>query len=78
VPERRSDDVAPSGFARDQRDWPRPTQDRTDATGDIEIHIGRIEVTAAPPAPLRAPPTARQRKAMPLAEYLRRRDGRRL
>jgi hypothetical protein len=43
---------------------------------EVHIHIGRIEVTAAPPAPrtVAAPPA---RKAMSLDEYLARNGGRR-
>jgi hypothetical protein len=42
--------------------------------GEIQIHIGRIEVTAVPQAARPAPAPAR--KALSLDEYLRRRDGR--
>jgi hypothetical protein len=42
---------------------------------DIRIHIGRIEVTAAPPAPARPAP-APARKSPSLDEYLKRRPGR--
>jgi hypothetical protein len=42
---------------------------------DVRIHIGRIELTAVtPPAAPRRRPQA-SRSAMPLDEYLRRRDG---
>ena len=41
----------------------------------IEIHIGRIEVTAVPQEAPR-PATARARKSLNLGEYLKRRDGR--
>ena len=42
---------------------------------EIQIHIGRIEVTAVPPAPLRS--AAKAAPSSPsLAEYLKRRDGR--
>jgi hypothetical protein len=40
---------------------------------DIQIHIGRVEVIAVPPAAPR-PAAAPARKAMSLDEYLRRRD----
>lgn len=50
-------------------------QDRARITEDIEIHIGRIEVTAVQPTPVR-PPERPQRKAVSLDEYLRRRNGR--
>jgi len=41
----------------------------------VEIHIGRIEVTAVPPEAPR-PAAARPRKSLDLGEYLKRRDGR--
>jgi hypothetical protein len=42
---------------------------------DIQIHIGRIEVTAVPPAPTR-PAVQPVRKSLRLDEYLRRgREG---
>jgi hypothetical protein len=44
------------------------------ARDEIEINIGRIEVTAAPP-PLRAAAPKTQRKAPSLDDYLRRRNG---
>jgi len=43
---------------------------------DIQIHIGRIEVTAVPQASARPAPDKPVRKAANLDEYLRRRDGR--
>lgn len=42
---------------------------------EIQIHIGRIEVIAAPPPAPRVP-SVPERKAMSLDEYLSRRDGR--
>jgi hypothetical protein len=42
---------------------------------EIQIHIGRIEVTAVPPAPARPAP-APNRKSPSLDEYLKRRPGR--
>jgi hypothetical protein len=42
---------------------------------DIEIHIGRIEVTAVQPAPTRTTPVKSSRRAPSLDDYLRRRDG---
>jgi hypothetical protein len=42
---------------------------------EIQIHIGRIEVTAVPPAPAR-PALAPNRKSPSLDEYLKRRPGR--
>jgi hypothetical protein len=41
----------------------------------VEIHIGRIEVTAVPQEAPR-PPATRPRKSLDLGEYLKRRDGR--
>jgi hypothetical protein len=41
----------------------------------VEIHIGRIEVTAVPQETPRPAPT-RPRKSLDLGEYLKRRDGR--
>jgi hypothetical protein len=51
----------------------QPVQAEREAD-EIQIHIGRIEVTAVPPAPARpvAPPV---RKSLKLDEYLRRRQG---
>jgi hypothetical protein len=46
------------------------------ATNEVQIHIGRIEVTAVPSAMPRAAPPA-PRSAMSLDDYLARRDGRR-
>ena len=46
------------------------------ASDEIQIHIGRVEVWAAQPAPARAPATKAPRKAPPLSEYLRQRNGR--
>jgi hypothetical protein len=43
---------------------------------EVEIHIGRIEVTALHPAPAPSAPSRPARRAMTLDEYLRRRDGR--
>jgi len=66
-------------FARRERktDWPRRAARPERETGDIQIHIGRIEVTAVPPAPAPARPEARlARKSLNLDEYLKRRNGR--
>jgi len=41
----------------------------------VEIHIGRIEVTAVPQEAPR-PAATRPRKSLDLGEYLKRRDGR--
>ena len=45
------------------------------ASDEIEIHIGRIEVTAVQPAPTRTTPVKSPRRAPSLDDYLRRRDG---
>ena len=45
------------------------------ASDDIEIHIGRIEITAVQPAPTRTTPVKSPRRAPSLDDYLRRRDG---
>jgi hypothetical protein len=42
---------------------------------EIQIHIGRIEVTAAPPAAVR-PASKPERKALSLDDYLKRKRGR--
>ena len=44
------------------------------AEPEVQIHIGRIEVLAAPPAPPRAP-APRPNRSTTLAEYLSRRGG---
>ncbi len=50
---------------------------RAERPDEIQIHIGRIEVTAVPPAPV--PPAARPAtKSVSLDEYLKRRDARAL
>jgi hypothetical protein len=56
------------GLARQQRPPPHDTD-------EIQIHIGRIEVTAVPPPPVKAAP-APTRKSPSLDEYLKRRPGR--
>lgn len=43
---------------------------------DIQIHIGRIEVTAVRPAPAPQPAARTRRGAPSLDDYLKRRDGR--
>jgi hypothetical protein len=56
----------------------RRAQPPARAADDIQIHIGRIEVTAALPAPPRpaAAPPAAARKSPSLGELLKRRKGR--
>jgi hypothetical protein len=49
-----------------------PHRPRAAEPGDVEIHIGRIEVTAVNPAPA-APPPKPPRRAPSLDEYLKRR-----
>jgi hypothetical protein len=49
---------------------PRVAQPEREAD-EIQIHIGRIEVTAVPPPPVR-PPASPVRKSLRLDEYLRR------
>jgi hypothetical protein len=49
---------------------------RADEPDNIEIHIGRIEVTAVQPAPVRPTPTRPPRHAPSLEDYLKRRNGR--
>ena len=56
------------GLARQQRPPPHDTD-------EIQIHIGRIEVTAVPPPPVKTVP-APTRKSPSLDEYLKRRPGR--
>jgi hypothetical protein len=65
--------VMPAG--KSGPDSPRPYAQRSPATDDIEIHIGRIEVTAIQPTPVRIAPDKPQRRATSLDEYLKRRDG---
>jgi hypothetical protein len=49
---------------------------RARATEDIEIRIGRIEVTAVQPGPARVAPAKPPHRGPSLNDYLRRRDGR--
>jgi hypothetical protein len=60
-----------------------PTADSTRSSAapsrpadEVEIHIGRIEVTAVHPSPIRAAPAKSPRRAVTLDDYLKRRDGR--
>jgi len=62
------------GGDRRARTSPRHA-DRGGEADEIEIHIGRIEVIAAPPAPARPAPPAGRHGAPSLDDYLRRRDG---
>jgi hypothetical protein len=66
---------APGAIGKDQRDFPRRAAAERPAQDEIQIHIGRIEVTALPQTPARpAAPVAR--KALNLDEYLKRGRGR--
>jgi hypothetical protein len=80
----KSESVLPGGslssFAIDSAQRARfdafPRSAPVEREGDkVEIHIGRIEVTAVPPEAPR-PAAARPRKSLDLGEYLKRRDGR--
>ncbi|HEY6446734.1 MAG TPA: hypothetical protein VIY53_09765 [Acidobacteriaceae bacterium] len=54
---------------------PLPRAERADEPDEIQIHIGRIEVTAAPP-PVAARPAARpERRSVNLDDYLKQRRG---
>jgi hypothetical protein len=72
--------VAPSPFSADAGKnekgnlsrRPGPPEREPD---DIQIHIGRIEVTAVPPAPAR-PAAKPARQSLNLDDYLKRGDGR--
>jgi hypothetical protein len=46
------------------------------APDEVQIHIGRIEVTAVQPSPAPSPPAKLRRDAMSLADYLKQRNGR--
>jgi hypothetical protein len=47
----------------------------TSAPPTIRVHIGRIEIRSAPPAPAPRPTPPRRRPAMSLDQYLQRRNG---
>lgn len=66
----------PSPVAPDNKNgFPRPAAPVESNRDEIQIHIGRIEVTAWPPAPIRpAPPSPR--KGLNLEEYLKGSDRR--
>jgi hypothetical protein len=53
----------------------RPAEDAR-SPDEVQIHIGRIEVTAVQPPPAAPPPTRPRRGAMSLADYLKQRNGR--
>jgi len=54
----------------------QPVHATSQAPDEVQIHIGRIEVTAVPPAPARVSPAAPQRRAPSLDDYLKSRDSR--
>lgn len=57
-------------------DSTRHTASPSRPSDEIEIHIGRIEVTAVHPTPMRTAPAKPPRRAPSLDDYLKRRDGR--
>lgn len=59
----------------DRRDSPRPQALPQHEPDEIRIHIGRIEVVAAVPAPVHAAPRP-VRPSPDLGDYLKRRNGR--
>jgi len=66
----------PTGAQRTERkDFSRHAAKPERQPDEIQIHIGRIEVTAAPPAPQR-PEIKPANKSPDLGEYLKRRHGR--
>lgn len=72
----RSDDRPRLAARRESNGAARVLSSASREPDEIQIHIGRIEVTAAPPPPPRAPAPKAQRKAPSLAEYLGRNKGR--
>ncbi len=68
---------AMADLARSRPDQVPPQSRRTEISrrDEVQIHIGRIEVTAVPPAPDRPAPRS-PRKALDLGEYLKRGDRR--
>lgn len=72
--EGRSDSARWDSRTNGERTTPtRPITPQAHETGDIQIHIGRIEVTALPPAPSRSEQPVR--KSIKLEEYLKRGRG---
>jgi hypothetical protein len=66
----------PTGPARTADRRHEESRGRHRSAPDVHIHIGRIELTAlTPPAPPRRPAAA-TKAAMPLDEYLQKRNGR--
>jgi len=60
---------------QEKRDLSRSLRQPEREPSEIQIHIGRIEVTAVPPAPAR-PEVKPASKSLNLDEYLKRRNGR--
>lgn len=60
---------------QEKMDWSRSLRQPEREPSEIQIHIGRIEVTAVPPAPAR-PQVKPASKSLNLDEYLKRRNGR--
>jgi hypothetical protein len=74
--EERSSNPFPTGAQRaERRDFSGRAEKPERQPDEIQIHIGRIEVTAAPPAPTR-PEIKPANKSPNLGEYLKRRHGR--
>lgn len=77
--ERRQDRGAPRARLNTRqysnRRSPQPVA-RQEGHDEIEIHIGRIEVTAVPPLVVRAESSRPPRPSPSLGEYLKRRNGR--
>jgi hypothetical protein len=68
---------APAAFSPAKSRSPiRDVHAATRQGDDIQIHIGRIEVTAVRPAPAPQPAARSRRRAPSLDDYLKRRDGR--
>jgi hypothetical protein len=69
-------DPAPAAARNRNLGRPMPAEFTGREPDQIQIHIGRIEVTAAPPSPAPRPAAAPARKSVNLDEYLKRRDRR--
>jgi hypothetical protein len=61
-----------SSFLQPSSRRAQPAQSQTAEPDSIEIHIGRIEVLAAPPRPAQPAAPRSPRKSLDLGEYLRR------
>ncbi|MGC2637822.1 MAG: hypothetical protein WA294_11635 [Acidobacteriaceae bacterium] len=57
------------------RPEPLPRAERAEEPDEIQIHIGRIEVTAVPPPAAARPVTRPERRSVNLDEYLKQRRG---